>query len=320
MNSYSYTCECGEESVITSNQPAGSPEPFICRCYKTALLEVNKTPENARKQQAKTFNLRKDIVAVIADIKDRMTVRQIFYRLVSSGYPKNEKFAERVQREVLKMREDGVLSWELIADNTRRSSIPSLHSNCSEMLIEAVKYYRMDFWKHQNKQVHIWLEKESLRGVFEDVTWDLGVTLNVAKGFSSVSFIYEIARQLKNDKRETFIYLFSDYDPSGLIVSEAIENRLRQFGVNATFERGGLTPQQIAGFNLKGRETKISNHSKDFLGESCELDALHPIELKKLIRRVIAKHINIEDYKNLLALQEREKEAALEYARKFRYA
>jgi len=74
---------------------------------------------------------------------------------------------------------------------------------------------------------------------------------------------------------------------------------MKAFGVDAYFERIALTQEQVEYYNLPTRETKKSNHVKDFKGESTELDALPPDVLKQLIRDCILKHINSRDIENI---------------------
>jgi 5S rRNA maturation endonuclease (ribonuclease M5) len=267
-----------------------------------------------------TLQLQKDIVSVIEDIAEPMTVRQIYYRLVASGHPKTEEFYSKTQRALLDMRERGSLPYGLIADNTRSFYKARTFNNLETCLTEAQQYYRKDFWESQDSYVEIWLEKEALRSVFNDVTYEMQIPLYVTKGFSSISFMYAAAEEIKLIEKPAYIYLFSDYDPSGLMVYNSFKKRMREFGVKAQFIRPCLTPDQIEDFNVIMRPTKKSNHSRDFVGDSAELDALHPRILKSIVRNCIDLHIDQDAYQKLKNIEAVEKETLKKIADNLRYA
>jgi len=125
------------------------------------------------------------------------------------------------------------------------------------------------------------------------------VPLYVAKGFTSDSFAFTAANHIKQIGKPTYIYIFSDHYPSGLLLSDTIVKKIRSFGVNPHCERVALSKQQVEEYNLPTRPTKKSSHSRGFTGESTELDALHPKVLKELIRDCIYRHISPHDIKNI---------------------
>lgn len=323
LNRYSFTCpDCGIVATILSNQPSGGVEPFICSCYYTTILQLPADVEGKHLYSVRedTLRLQSEIVKVIEDIGEPMTVRQIYYRLVSIGYPKTEEFYGKVQRSLLDMRERGCLPYGLIADNTRSFYKPATYQSLEMMLKQQQEYYRRDFWQDQNCHVEIWLEKEALRSVFTGATNELQIPLYVAKGFSSVSFVYAAAEEIKLVNKPTYIYLFSDHDPSGVMVAHSIEKRMREFGVKAEFIRPCLTVDQIEEYNVATRPTKVSNHSKQFVGESAELDALHPRILKQIIRSCIEQHIDEEYLMRVRGIEQAEKETLTKITNNLRHA
>ena len=66
-----------------------------------------------------------------------------------------------------------------------------------------------------------------------------------------------------------------------------------------------VTPDQISSMNLLTRPTKKSDsRSKGFEGESVEVDAIHPDDLRALVRDCITQHI---DKRALMVTQEAER-------------
>jgi hypothetical protein len=80
---------------------------------------------------------------------------------------------------------------------------------------------------------------------------------------------------------------------------ETIERRLgelcKQLGCDPPIvERSALTEEQIEKFYLPTRPTKRSgnSHAKNFEGDSVELDALPPGDLRAMVREVIEQHVS----------------------------
>lgn len=311
--SYRYHCQhCDNEIIFDTAQPGGSREPLICQnCYRPALVEIpDRDEKHLYRLQDDSLKLRIDIIDVFHKYRDTMTVRQMFYRLLNNGYPKSEKFYSRVQRNMLYMREAGTLPFSFVADNTRACYRPDTYTGLRQMLEKTKIFYRRQLWHDAGVNVEIWLEKEALRSVFWRVTEKYDVPLFITRGFSSVSFVQSAAEEIKNRTNPTFVYLFTDHDPSGDEVARSIESRMKQFGAtdNAVFKRAGLTPEQIYKYNLPERPTKKSTHSKGFKGKSVELDAMEPQDLRNTVEQCILRHIDPEQLAKIKVTEEAEKE------------
>ncbi len=65
--------------------------------------------------------------------------------------------------------------------------------------------------------VEVWLEKEALAGVLvPTVVEECGLNLHVTRGYASVSYLQSAADFIQRDGRPTYVYLLTDFDPSGL--------------------------------------------------------------------------------------------------------
>src|SRR5688572_22578084 len=66
------------------------------------------------------------------------TIRQVFYRATVAGLgPKEEQFYGRVDRYLLHMRSEGIISYSDIADNTRWMRKPTTHNSLARMLLRS---------------------------------------------------------------------------------------------------------------------------------------------------------------------------------------
>jgi hypothetical protein len=245
-----------------------------------------------------------------------MTVRQVFYRLVSNGViGKTEaEYKSTVVRLLGRMRREGAVPFHWIADNTRWMRKPRTWSSLETMLQRTAEAYRRDVWDNQDVYVEVWLEKDALAGVLYEVTKEWDVPLMVSRGYSSITYLHSAAEAIAAQGKPAHIYYFGDYDPSGLDIPRKVEAGLREFAPDAEieFERVAVTDEQIVSMNLPTRPTKKSDsRAKNFVGESVEVDAIPPKVLREIVSECITQHVDDRAYDVLLAAEESERGALL---------
>jgi hypothetical protein len=226
-----------------------------------------------------------------------MTVWQVFYRLVSSGViAKTEaEYKNTVGRLLVAMRREGDIPYGWIADNTRWMRKPQSYSSLEEALANTARTYRRALWDNQDVYVEVWTEKDALAGVLLEETARYDVPLMVSRGFSSLSFLHEAAQEIQEQGKAAFLYYFGDHDPSGVHIDRNIERQLRKLAPDAVigFERVAVRPEQILEWNLPTRPTKqTDSRSKTFEGDSVEVDAIPPRQLRQLVADCIDRHID----------------------------
>jgi hypothetical protein len=147
--------------------------------------------------------------------------------------------------------------------------------------------------------------------VIYPVTSMFDVPLMVARGYASLSFLYNAAEYINQLAVPTYIYHLGDFDPSGINAGEKIEETLRELAPDAEifFERIAVTPDQISEWDLPTRPTKMSDtRAKGFGAESVELDAIDPNQLRALVQGAIEQHLPAHEYEILKAAEESERE------------
>lgn len=226
-----------------------------------------------------------------------MTVRQVFYRLVSAGVvaKTEQEYKGTVGRLLVAMRREGDVPYRWLADNTRWMRKPRTYSSLEEALSSTARAYRRSIWDDQAVYVEVWTEKDALAGVLMEETrvWD--VPLMVSRGFSSISYLYEAAETIRDQGKPAYLYYFGDHDPSGVHIDRNIERQLRQLAPEAeiVFERVAVRPEQIALWDLPTRPTKkTDSRSKTFEGESVEVDAIPPRQLREIVAGCIEQHVD----------------------------
>ena len=117
----------------------------------------------------------------------------------------------------------------------------------------------------------------------------------VTRGYPSISYLYEAAQVIREVGKPAFLYYFVDYDPSGIDIPRVVEERIREFAPASEiyFEIVAVTPEQIDDWGLPTRPTKAKDtRIKGFQGESVEVDAIPPGDLRELIWNCIVNHID----------------------------
>lgn len=228
-----------------------------------------------------------------------MTVRQVFYRLVSTGViDKTEsEYNSTVGRLLTDMRVGGQIPFGWVADNTRWMRKPRTFDSLEDALHATAATYRRSLWTHADAYVEVWLEKDALAGVLLEETAPYDVPLMVTRGYASLSYLHEAAETIQAVGKPTFIYYCGDHDPSGLDIPRQVERRLREFAPDAeiNFQRVAVTPEQIEAFALPTRPTKgTDTRARNFVGESVEVDAIPPHDLRAIVRACIERHVDSE--------------------------
>ncbi len=265
-----------------------------------------------RRSQAQIEALKAALYEVTAEIKPA-SVRQVYYQMVSRGFiDKTEaEYKGTVCRLLAVMRKEKVMPYGWLADSTRWIRKPRSFSNLAQMLEEQARFYRRALWDTQQVDVEVWLEKDALAGVLIEVTEEWDVPLMVTRGYSSLSFLNSAAELMADRTWPTFIYYLGDHDPSGVDIPRVVEENLREMAPEADirFERLAVLPDQIINMELPTRPTKKTDtRSKGFRGESVEVDAIAPDELRGLVGDAITSHIDQDALDRQLHQEELERE------------
>ena len=253
------------------------------------LLRICKDgkPVKSRATKAEMAQRYADLLAICAEHRPA-TVRGIFYQAtVRKLVDKDENGYDIVGTALVKMRKAGNLDYDWIVDLTRSVNEPLTFVDPADAIEWLTDVYRENPWHDQPIQVQVWLEKAALEGVIEEVTRNYCAPLMVSRGFSSITFLEDCARRLDPDK-PAWIFHLGDRDPSGISARTVIESTLRERGNYAElhFIALAVTPEQA--LTLPSRPTKKSDsRSKNFKGDSVELDAIAPNELRALVRQAL---------------------------------
>jgi hypothetical protein len=256
------------------------------------------SPKKAWQPQKNTWPLIQAIIA-IADEYDRMTVRQMYYQLVSRKViEKTEAAYKQVCYVSAEMRIAKLLPYGKIADGSRQRRRVAQWQEPMEILETARKQYRKDRWMMQDEIVEVWCEKDALSGVLQPTCDRLGVAYVATRGNPSLTLIYESAEYFDGLEQFPTILYVGDHDASGRGISDRLEAQFHRHIDDIAVERIALEPEQIAQYQLPTRpgKTSDSQHLKfteAFGDASVEVDALPPNVLTAIVEDAIWGHIDL---------------------------
>jgi hypothetical protein len=281
----------------------------------TATVYEASTIKRARATKAE-MEERAEFLIDYASEHGPATVRGLYYQAEVAKLPgisKDDKDYSKVQRQVLKLRREGRLSYNDIADATRWMRKPTTHNSVEEALKATAQLYRKNLWRDVNSYVEIWIEKDALAGVIYPITSLYDVPLMVTRGFSSETFAYEAVAAREGDDRTYYVYYLGDFDRAGRDGANSLQEKLERFadeeGIEVVFEQVAVTRKQIADWNLPTREPKRKSAADkkwphDF---ACELDAIPPDLLRNLVEVYINEHLPQDKLEVLKAAEESER-------------
>jgi hypothetical protein len=225
-----------------------------------------------------------------------LTLRQLYYQFVSRDLLANtQKEYKRLGGIINDARLAGLINWHAIVDRTRFLRSNSHWNNPEEIVQECAKGYQIDKWEFQDHRLEVWIEKDALTGVIEDVCARNDVPFFSCRGYTSQSELWRASQRLMNwmvlGQKPVVIHL-GDHDPSGIDMTRDIMDRLIMFSGGAHIERIALNTDQVKKYKPPPNPTKLTDsratgYIAKFGYDSWELDALEPKVIVKLIEDTI---------------------------------
>lgn len=221
------------------------------------------------------------------------SVRHVFYRMtdprLDEPVEKSERGYRHVQDRVVKLRRSGVIPYGWISDATRRGYFTPTYSGASDFVRRMAGLYRADVWANADVYCEVWCESRSIAGVIQPVCRDLAVSLYPAGGFSSLTLAYQSALEIARvaGRKPVTVFYIGDFDPAGVLIDVAIERELRTHlpkDIDLSFERIGITEEQIEEYDLPTKPRKDSDQRARHVAATVEAEAMPAHILCELLR------------------------------------
>lgn len=226
----------------------------------------------------------------------KLTLRQLFYQFVSRDLIKNnQQEYKRIGSIINDARLAGFIDWLSIEDRTRDLRCLSHWNSPAEILETCTQQYHIDKWATQPNRLEVFIEKDALVGVIENVCNRYDVPYFSCRGYTSQSEMWAAAMRLQKylDEGQTpYIIHLGDHDPSGIDMTRDIRERLKLFMGGVEVNRIALNEDQIRKYNpppnfAKATDSRYTQYQEKFGEESWELDALDPTVIESLIEATI---------------------------------
>jgi hypothetical protein len=244
-----------------------------------------------------------------------LTVRQIFYRLVGAhGFPKTEKDYKRLGEYLVRARRAGEIRFDAIRDDSA-SVMHHRHFDDEEDFYGYVQRLGRDYTQNrqanQRYALRLHCEAEGMMPQMHAAMKDFSVPVYSCSGFDSLTARHDLAKWFHDTavyggKIPIMLHL-GDYDPSGESIFESLVEDVWSFlsrdapGLVARYDatdlfvRVALVEEHVRMFDLPTAPPKESDgRAKKWEGETCQLEALPPDELRTVVTGTVAGYIRYD--------------------------
>ncbi len=248
---------------------------------------------------------------IVGSYDTGVTLRQLFYRLVATEVLPNTRVAYNTLSHVTaEARREG--RFPSLVDRTRQIYRYQTFDGPAEARSWLSDIYRRDRTEGQGFTIYLGVEKAGIVEQLQSWFGDLGVAILALGGYSSQSYVDEIAKDVQEQGRAAVLIYAGDFDPSGEDIQRDFIERAGCFdevlriALNADqVEEYGLPEQMGKSTDTRARGF-IEKHGKLV---QVELDALPPDVLQRLYTEAIATFWNDAAYRK--AMKRERREAAL---------
>ncbi len=260
-----------------------------------------------------------EVIKRYSEMGYKLTLRQLYYRLVSQNTVANEvKSYDRLSHVLTEGRMGGLVDWSAIEDRIRVPNLPYFNDDVEDAIQAAHDLYRLDRQVGQDNYIELWVEKDAISNVLKIKTHHYGIRLMVNRGYSSTTAMYDaynrIQRAIKEGQQAHILYL-GDHDPSGKqMCDEDIPNRLNEaFGTDVIVKPIAITMPQVQIYEPPPNPAKLSDpRAKWYIeqfGDTCfEVDALEPEVLHEIIEKEVEELMDMDKFNKILEQEEVDKD------------
>jgi hypothetical protein len=263
----------------------------------------------------------------IIEAREPISVRGVCYALFVAGEIESmaKENTQKISRLLTEMREEGILPWEYIVDDSRSIEGNGGFTDLKEYARIIRNGYTRDFWAHQQKRVIVISEKATVAGIVRPVLDKYGVPFFAAHGYNSATKIYDLANEIVRDNRIYHFPYIGDFDCSGMHMSEEdlpirlkryCEITIQQQGIDREvvfyFKRIALVESDTASlpsFDAKKKDKRYQWFKDNYGEQAWELDALNPNDLRNRVEGEILKHGDSEAWAQHQRIEEVQQES-----------
>ena len=224
-----------------------------------------------------------------------MTVRQIFYALVGrQRIEKTEAAYQRLGIHLAAARRARIVPFETIRDSGS-AVVPMEHYRDADDFRRSVRRqaqgYRRNLLAGQPLHVEVWCEAAGMLPQLARVAHAYSVQVFASGGYNSLTVKKEIADRICAIGKPAAIAHLGDYDADGEDLFRVLQEDVSEFvladrlafDVDVTFNRIGLTENQVEAFSLPTAPAKKNGRAATWAGGTCQLEALAPDRIAAIL-------------------------------------
>lgn len=261
---------------------------------------------------------------IVAEYDTLITLRQLFYRLVSALLlPNTAPYYRRLSAQTAVARREG--TFPDLADETREFIGHGGDTSPADALRWTASGYQRDRTEGQDVSIYLAGEKRFMAGQLSAWFGDRGLPTLGLGGYASQTFCDDVARDVAGQGRPAVLIYAGDHDPTGWDIDRDFIERTSCW--KAT-HRVALSPELIARYRLpdafdndpltaaKVRQDPRAKRFAERFGRltQVEIDALPPEVLRGLYADAIEPYWSAEAFEAVLAREATERARLVELA------
>lgn len=250
--------------------------------------------------------------AIVRSYDTPVTLRQLFYRLVSAQVIPNTQsaYAQLSSRTAEARREGG---FPALLDRGRSIHRPEHFDDPADALESLRHWYRRDRTAAQDVSLYLGVEKAGLVNQLTAWFGDLGLPVLALGGYSSQTYVDDVRQDVRRQRlqerspaemqRPAVLLYAGDFDPSGEDIDRDFVARTDCFD---KVERIALSRSQVDEFRLPPNPGKTTDtRAGKFIERhgqlmQVEIDAVDPVTLRGLFQTAIETYWNTDAYQSVL--------------------
>jgi hypothetical protein len=258
--------------------------------------------------------------AIVAGYDTGVTLRQLFYRLVSDGtLPNLDSYYRRLSGRSAQARRDG--TFPDLLDRTSRIELPVAFTGPDDARGWLRNMYRRDRTEGQEWTIVLGIEKAGMSAQLDAWFTDpLGIPHVALGGYGSQTLCGEVARYILGLGRPALLVYAGDHDPTGEDIDRDFARRV---GVFDKVLRVALNAEQVEEFRLPenvidpeavGKKLERDPRAAAFRRRhgslvQYEVDALPPDALRNMYREAVDELWDADAHAEAIELEETERRA-----------
>ena len=196
----------------------------------------------------KNVDLAEKVNKILAEYNVPLTLRQVYYRLVSIGLKNARNVYTNLSGKLSRLRERGMVSWESIIDLRRQPEKTPSWTSPKSFFVTVGQSYKRSLQQGQPNYTEVWCEKAV---AISHIINKYDVPLLAGGGYRSSSALYDAAERIREQDKPGVILYMGDFDPSGLDIERDIKTKMEEvFHVEVEVQRVLLTFEDITDYDL----------------------------------------------------------------------